>query len=331
MRQEPPPTSPGYGPATEDTPQGYEAAPAFLVLGEALIDIVDDADGNHTEHVGGSPANVALGLARLSNPVELTTHIGPDARGAQIRQALETDAVDFTAGSTRAERTSTARAVLGEDGSASYTFDLAWDIPDHVPLRAPSHVHVGSIGATLEPGASKVAEVVARRQEEATISYDPNTRPHIMAAAEQTRPVVEALVARADVVKASEEDLVWLAPGTEPERLAGQWLELGAALVVVTRGDQGAWAWAAQGGQVEVPARQVSVVDTVGAGDAFMAGLLDGLRRAGLIGARHRQALREASSDTLRAMLERAGDVAALTVARAGANPPTAAELSAGL
>src|SRR5699024_5339679 len=102
MRQEPPPTSPGYGPATEDTPQGYEAAPAFLVLGEALIDIVDDADGNHTEHVGGSPANVALGLARLSNPVELTTHIGPDARGAQIRQALETDAVDFTAGSTRA-------------------------------------------------------------------------------------------------------------------------------------------------------------------------------------------------------------------------------------
>ncbi|MEE6281303.1 carbohydrate kinase family protein [Georgenia sp. MJ170] len=301
---------------------------AVLVVGEALIDIVERADAPPAEHVGGSPANVAVGLARLGHPVELTTWFGSDARGHRIREHLVSAAVDVTSGSELAERTPTARARLDATGAASYTFDLHFDLPATSPLRAPALVHVGSISATIEPGGSKVADLARRLRATATVSYDPNARPAIMGPAPEARRTIEGVVALADVVKVSDEDIAWLAPDTGVLDVARDWLALGPAVVVVTRGGDGATALTATGHEVTVAAPRVTVADTVGAGDSFMAGIIDGLSRAGLVGAAQRDRLRRVSPDQLREVLARAATIAAITVSRAGANPPTAAEVA---
>lgn len=304
-------------------------SPALLVVGESLIDVVERAGQDPVEHVGGSPANVAVGLARLGHTVELTTWFGSDARGHRIRQHLEAAEIDITVGSAQAPRTSTARAVLDATGAARYVFDLAFDIPDTRPLRDPALLHLGSIAATIAPGASKVAALARRLQPLATVSYDPNVRPAIMGSASEARRTVEGLVALADVVKVSDEDLDWLVPGLDVLTVARQWLALGPALVVVTRGSAGATALTAGGIEVDVAAPQVTVADTVGAGDSFMSGTIDGLARADLLGAARRHQLREITADELRTVLARAARIAAITVSRPGANPPTTAELAA--
>ncbi|MEV0643308.1 PfkB family carbohydrate kinase [Streptomyces sp. NPDC050619] len=174
----------------------------------------------------------------------------------------------------------------------------------------------------------------------ATVSYDPNLRPALLRSAERERKRVEQLVALSDVVKASEEDLAWLHPGENPDRTAARWAQSGPALVVLTRGADGARAWWRHGCQ-DIAPMSVRVVDTVGAGDAFMAGLVSRLLHAGLLGggpgaeaATARAALRAATdANRLPAILTEALAVAAraaaLTCAREGAEPPTAAELEA--
>ena len=192
-----------------------------------------------------------------------------------------------------ARQTSSAEARIGADGAATYVFDLRWNAPgtDRAVPSGARHVHTGSIGALLPPGGRKVPGWVESARSTCTVSYDPNVRPALMGSAENARAKVERLVGLSDVVKASDEDLAWLAPGVEPAEVAAAWLELGPGLVVVTRGEQGAIA-ACRAGTFEVPPIEVEVADTVGAGDAFMAGLLDGLRIADLIGADRREALR---------------------------------------
>ena len=175
-------------------------------------------------------------------------------------------------------------------------------------------MHTGSIAAVLEPGAPDVARIVAAHRGSATITYDPNLRPSLMPRAELTRPVVEALVKLADVVKVSDEDLAWLDPGTAPLDTAGRWSTAGPCLVVVTRGGEGATALTPGGRQLDVPAPRVVVADTVGAGDSFMGGLIDGLWSAGLLGADRRGALRTADDTTLRQLLGRCAQIAAITV-----------------
>lgn len=129
------------------------------------------------------------------------------------------------------------------------------------------------------------------------------------------------------MVKASDEDLAWLYPGTTPAQVARNWLDLGPALVVVTMGGQGAFALT-RAGRLDVPAPKVAVADTVGAGDSFMSALLDGLAHAGLLGTGKRAALRTAEPEVLRGVLVRSAHAAAITVGRPGANPPTVAELA---
>ncbi len=326
---EQPATTPAYGPASDGTPRDHESAPAMLIVGESLIDIVEHEGRPPAEHVGGSPANVALGLARLGNPVELTTWFGADARGQRIRSWLEADGVVISAGSAAAERTSTARARIDASGAADYDFDFDYDVPDLSPVRRPALVHIGSISATHGPATAKVVRLVEELAPTATVSYDPNARPAIMPGPIESRRQVEALVARADVVKVSDEDVAWLAPGEDLATVLRGWLALGPAIVVVTRGGDGALALTAGGDEVSVPAPRVTVADTVGAGDSFMAGIIDGLGRAGLLGADRREQLRAADATTVRRVLERAAAIAAVTVSRAGANPPTAAELAA--
>lgn len=308
---------------TQDT-----APPGILVAGESLIDIVEHQGREPVEHVGGSPANVALGLARLGNPVELRTWFGSDTRGERIRAWLETDGVIISAGSQGANRTSTAHARIDAAGAADYVFDFAYDVPDVDPVRPPAHIHIGSISAIREPGATKTMGMLEEFAPTATISYDPNVRPQVMPDPVESRRRVEALIKRVDVVKISDEDISWLSPDEDVAETLHAWLMLGPALVILTRGAEGSLALSAGGAKVSVPATLVTVADTVGAGDSFMAGLIDGLAHAGLLGTHQREALRAIDEDTLREVLQRAATIAAITVSRAGANPPTAEELT---
>lgn len=322
---------PAYRPGAEHAPDAAVGAAdrRVLVVGEALVDVVHHPDGTVTEHPGGSPANVALGLARLGRGVDLLTWLGRDARGRLVADHLSASGAALVPGSDGARRTSVATAHLGPDGGATYEFDLTWRVPERwaSPPGPPLAVHTGSIAAVLEPGGPDVANILAAHRDSATLTYDPNVRPSLMPPPEATRPVVERLVGLADVVKVSEEDLAWLAPD-DPDGLADSWAAAGPALVVVTRGGAGATALGAGGLRVDVPAVPVPVADTVGAGDAFMSALLDGLWSADLLGPARRAALRSADAGTVRRVLERCALAAAITVSRPGADPPTAAELT---
>ena len=298
-----------------------------LVVGEALVDIVVAPDGTVREHVGGSPANVAIGLARLGHDVELATSFGRDERGAKVRAHLERDGVRLAEGSDSAGRTSTATATLDHAGVATYTFDLAWDLPPTLGPGAATHVHVGSIATALEPGATQVGRIVGEARGQATVSYDPNFRPAILGSPEEHRDLVEALVARSDVVKASDEDLAWMYAGTPVDEVLERFASLGPSFVVCTLGGEGARALV--GGELfGVPPQPVAVVDTVGAGDSFMGALISGLLDAGLLGGPDgRAALGKADTEAVRPALDRAIHVAAITCSRPGADPPYRNEL----
>ena len=298
----------------------------ILIAGEALTDIVIDADGGRREHPGGSPLNVAVALARLGHDAHLLTAIGEDPRGDAIRAHLDESGVRLTPASVRPGRTSTAEAVLDASGAATYTFDLAWD-PD--PAGIPEGldaVHTSSIAAVMEPGASTLAELLRTAGASATISYDPNARPTLMGAPEDVRSRIEENIALADVVKASDEDVAWLYGTDDLEDVVSSWRDLGPSLTVLTRGGEGAVAFSASG-RVQVAPTQVEVVDTVGAGDTFSAGILDALSDKGLLGADRREMLAAITSDELASVLRRAARLAAITVSRAGANPPWSREL----
>ncbi len=299
-----------------------------LVIGEALVDVVVHPDGTTDRHPGGSPANVAVGLARLGRGVDLLTWIGDDPDGAVVRDHVAASGVHLAAGSDGATRTSVATARLDPAGTATYVFDLAWDLPPNLaPDTAPLVVHTGSIATVLPPGAEAVARQLDRHRPTSTLTYDPNLRPSIIGPVGPARRTVEHLVTMCDVVKVSDEDLAWLLPGDDPAAVATRWASSGPGLVVVTLGGAGALAVTAAGAQVRVAAPPVVVADTVGAGDSFMAGLVDGLWSAGLLGADRRAALGTAAAATVEQILARCTQVAAITVSRPGADPPTVAEL----
>jgi fructokinase len=299
-----------------------------LVIGESLIDIVERSDGTSAEHVGGSPLNVAVGLSRLGREVDFLTHIGNDPAGQRIAEYVNTAGVQLVSGSQTASRTATARAVVADDGSAEYVFDLDWQLSGAPPVAPPLFVHTGSIAAVQDPGCLAVAALVDTYRVSATVAFDPNVRPALIADRDLARERIEHLVELSDIVKVSEEDLLWLDPEHPPERVARTWLGLGPAIVAVTMADRGAVAFCAAGA-ARVPTRAVRVVDTVGAGDSFMVGLLDALWGAGLLGGDRRAELRGVGVGALTAALEAASLSSAVTVARAGADLPDRAALEA--
>ena len=293
-----------------------------LVIGEALIDTLD----GRVARVGGSPLNVAVGLARLGRGIDFLTHVGDDEFGQRIGDYVKASGAQLVPGSISADRTPTAVATIGEDGSAAYTFDLEWRLSGTAEVAPPLFVHTGSIAAVREPGCLAVAALLDAYRVSATVTLDPNVRPSLGIDRDLTRRRIEHLVERSDIVKASEEDLRWIDPDQEPERTARTWLASGPAIVAVTRGDRGAMAFCAAG-DARVAARPVRVVDTIGAGDAFMVGLLDALWELGLLGADGRAALGGIGLDALTAALEAASLVSALTVTRVGAELPDRAAL----
>ncbi len=296
----------------------------LLVVGEALVDVVEQPDGKRNEHAGGSPANVAVGLGRVGLDVTFATALADDAHGELIRWHLAESRVNVLA--SAAERTSSAVARLDKHGSASYEFDVAWDPGPIKPNETPSTVHTGSIAAVLDPGAGEVEALLRRLHPTTIVTFDPNVRPSMIPDRVAALSRIEGLVALADVVKASDEDLAWLYPDESLDAVAERSLAAGASLVVVTRGGDGSVAWA-RSGRVDVPLTPVDVVDSVGAGDAYMSGLIVALHLEGFLDARDRDRLRQVDAGTVQRLTAMAARSAALVVGRAGAEPPWRPEL----
>lgn len=301
-----------------------------LVLGEALMDVVVRGD-DVVEHPGGSPMNVSLGVARLGFPVQFVTALGDDDYGQAISDHLQPSGVSLIPGREPGRRTSSARVTLNEAGAPDYLFDVDWS--PAVPAAgtfAVSHVHTGSIGAFLSPGAQAVESLVRDLSATATVSFDPNIRAQFLPDHAAALALVERYVSMSDVVKASDEDVEWLYPGVALADVAAAWRALGAAIVVITRGGDGAHVSTAAGVESR-PGLVVDVVDSIGAGDAFMAGLIGGLQRRSLTGSLGRERLARLDAATAGELIDLAMTCGAMTVARAGAQPPTAAELPSGL
>lgn len=298
-----------------------------LVIGEALIDVVRRADGEVSEHPGGSPANVALGLGRLGREVELLTCLSHDGYGGEIQRWLRNSNVELVPGSDRALATSLATATLDDHGDATYSFDFTWELPVDVEISPDTHVvHTGSLAATQAPGAEDTFELFASLQPQATLTYDANPRPRLMGTSQEAWGKIRRFIELADVIKLSKHDLEWLLPAADPTATAQQWLEDGAGLVFITRGRQGATVYSRQGALTK-RAPSVSIVDTVGAGDAFMSAIIDGLWTANLLGRENREKLDSIDLNTLSQIIDHCIKVSVKTLTRAGANPPRKSDL----
>lgn len=287
-----------------------------LVVGEALIDIVEGAEGA-VEHVGGSPLNVAVGVGRLGHPVRLATRIGRDARGETIAAHAAASGAVVTDASWTTTPTDTARARLAADGSARYEFGVAGEVAAVDPAGA-ALVHTGSIAVFRDPGGHTCLEVLRAAHGRSLITVDPNIRPALVGEREDALARFAEVAALADLVKLSDEDAEWMWPEASVDEVLTRVLALGPTVAVLTRGGAGASGRIAGRATVAVPAETVAVVDTIGAGDAFMASLVADLVGGGVPG----------TETELVDMLGRAGRAAAITVSRAGANPPTRAELA---
>lgn len=247
-----------------------------LVVGEALIDIVAGDDGADRELVGGSPANVAVGLARQGHATRLLTRIGRDERGRRIATQIEESGARVDERSFTDAPTSTARARLRPDGSAEYEFAIDWAVPaaDARDLAGVRAVHTGSIALFLEPGGTAVLDTLrAAAAAGAIVSVDPNIRPALVGDHAGALARFGEAVASADLVKLSDEDARWLYPDLDDEEVLTRIAELGPALVVITRGGEGLLARGAHGVVAAAP-YVVTVADTIGAGDAAMASLV---------------------------------------------------------
>jgi fructokinase len=308
--------------------------PVITVIGEALVDLVPDrATREHRAIPGGSPFNVAVGLARLGNRTSLMARFADDHYGRLLRGAAAAEGIDLASAPHAAERSSVATASVGDGGVATYEFDMdgtadwQWTAAELRELSPATEVlHFGSIASWSPPGAARIADLAGELRAgcRVLISYDPNVRPAVMGMRERGARLVEQGVRRAHVVKASREDVEWLYPEFAVEDVAARWSRLGAKLVVVTHGADGATAYRRTGEPVRRPGRRVTVVDTIGAGDAFTSGLLTGLVRRRL----HRDGRLGGISDgTLADIIDEAILVAAITCEREGADPPRLEQL----
>ena len=284
------------------------SAPQILVVGETVIDLIE-SEGVTTEHVGGSPANVALTLARLGHAVRFVTDLGHDVRGERARQHLAISTVMVESRSV--QRTSTAHARLQPDGSARYTFDISFASQNVAPDNA-THVHTGSIAAFLPPSSHVVEHLLRALPPEVTTSLDPNIRPALIGDPAIAQKTFESLGRTIDILKLSDEDASWLYPQDNLDGVLDRLLGLGAALAVVTRGAEG-MILASPLARVAVSAPKITVADTVGAGDSAMGAIIDGALHLGLGN------LGEAS---LARIGRWATHIAGITTSRSGANPP---------
>jgi fructokinase len=312
-----------------------------LVIGEALVDLTVEQGPNDTPlrllaHPGGSPANVAVGLARLGVRTAFAGRLSATGFGPWLRAHLQTNAVDTAPSVTARENASVALVTLDSAGVPAYTFyvdgtaDWQWvasELPD-LPVVDVAAVHLGSLAVAIEPGRAALTEWMRALHIEGRVflSFDPNVRPTLIDDLPRYRDQMASLVALAHLVKTSEEDLGELYPSEDPIEVAAQWAASGPPTVVVTHGAQGATAVRCPPAEIVYrAATPTAVVDTVGAGDAFTAGLLGWLAERDLLTVAQSAAL---DASELANWLDFANRVAAVTCSRPGADPPRRSELS---
>jgi fructokinase len=305
-----------------------EGADPIVVAGEALVDVVARRDGGLVGHPGGGPYNVARTIGRLEQPVAYLGRLSTDGFGARLRRELEADGVGIdTAVGTEAP-TTLALVELDASGGASYRFYAAETSAPGLTLEAAAAVlpgqvgtfYLGTLGLVFEPLATTLERLVDRVQGDTLVALDPNCRPAAIEDRAAYGGRLERLLRRTDVLKASDADLEWLLPGSPPVDAARALLAREDAVALVTLGSEGALV-VGRDGEVAVEAPRVDVVDTIGAGDAFMGAFLAHWRSRGLGRAElgDRTELVRATRFACR--------VAALTCARAGADPPRRADV----
>jgi fructokinase len=313
------------------------SGPLLTVIGEALIDLVPNGtSGEYRAHPGGSPFNVAIALARLGNRTGLMARLSDHGFGRLLRDTATAEGVDLSAAVLAAEPTTLAVVSMDGPGQATYEFYLQgtadWQWSSAELRRRPADaaiLHFGSIASWTPPGSKRIDQFIseARARNNVLVSYDPNIRPPVLGAPKQARHQVERSVSRAHVVKASREDIEWLYPSRSVDDVGNQWNDFGAELVVVTDGPNGATAYRKGADPLRRPGRKIRLVDTIGAGDAFTAGLLSGLVRRDLHAPERAAAISDAA---LIDSVDEAVLVSALTCERAGADPPKLAAPGAG-
>jgi fructokinase len=308
----------------------------ILICGESLIDlfVTPSPSGLATEAVaGGSPFNVAMALARLGRPTGFLSGISDDAFGTMLMERLKAGGVDASYLVRRSLRTTLSVVATDVHGQPSYSFyaehaadraitesDLPASLPDAVTAIA-----AGSYALGVEPVGGALETLIRRESERRLVSLDPNVRPRVVDSVGGFRRRFEGLIPHAAIVKASAEDIELFYGTRAIAEVAQDWCRSGPRLVIVTRGEQGPLA--AFGGRIlERPTPAVTVVDTVGAGDTFHAGLLACLDAGGRLS---REAARSWTEDTVRQALDFASAAAALACTRRGAVPPTWSEVEA--
>ncbi|MET8546431.1 carbohydrate kinase [Kitasatospora sp. NPDC004799] len=305
------------------------------VLGECVADTFADPAGARPGELalrvlpGGGPANTAVALGRLGTPTRFLGRISTDAFGGLFRARLGSAGVDLGAVVTAPEPSTLALATVDDLGQARYAFhadraaDWQWSAAElaAVPLADVSCLHTGSLALVREPGGALVERLLDRARAGLTVSIDPNVRPQLVDP-EVYRARLDRWCALADILRLSSDDLELLLPGVPPEQACDRWHAAGARLVVVTLGGAGVLV-SLDGERVRVPAPEVAVVDTVGAGDSFTAGLLHRLGGLGRLGGR----LTALTLAEAVAACRFGAEVAALTCSVAGPNPPWAGQL----
>ena len=309
-----------------------QPAGSVTVLGECVADAFIDPVRSGPDALalrvlpGGGPANTAVALARLGTPTRFLGRFSHDAFGSLFRAHLSGSGVDLTGCVTVTDPSSLAVADLDETGQATYTFyadgaaDWHWTAAELAGTRPEDTacLHTGSLALIRRPGGGRIEDHLATAREHVTVSIDPNVRPRLVPPSAY-RERLPHWCALADVLRLSEDDLALLAPGASAEKVCDTWHAAGARLIVITLGARGALA-SLNGRRVRVPAPAVDVVDTVGAGDSFTAGLLHRLSVLGHLGGRLDALTLEDVTDAC----SYAAQVAALTCSVRGANPPHA-------
>lgn len=305
----------------------------ILCCGEALIDMLPRettlGEKAFAPYAGGAIFNTAIALGRLGVPTGFFTGLSDDMMGDVLRETLTASHVDYRFCAVSSRPTTIAFVKL-VDGHASYAFYdentagrmiTTADLPV-IGLDCKA-LHFGAISLIPEPCGSTYEALMTREHESRVISLDPNIRPGFIKDKAAHKARIERMAAMSDILKFSDEDLAWFDLDGDLDALAAHWLKAGAKLVVVTRGADGAVGYTGRF-KVEVPSERVAVVDTVGAGDTFDAGILASLDRQGLLTKEQVAALDEAA---VRKALQLGAKAAAVTVSRAGANPPLAHEI----
>ena len=301
----------------------------LIACGDALIDFVPTRSAEGREAVmpavGGSCLNVAIGMARLGAPAGFIGGVSTDLFGRMIADHAVASHVDLSL-ATRSDHQTTLAFVRIVDGESHYAFYDAETATRNwiyrrgtIPFAAIEAVHVGSTTLVNDQGAAETKALIAGARPSSTISFDPNCRPNLVKDKPSYLVRMAEFAGRADLVKMSDVDFGYLF-GDEPyQQRAHTLLGQGTGLVVITRGNDGAVAWHAGAGQIEVRAPKVEVVDTIGAGDSFQAALLFALHQQGRLA---REKLKDISADELHRALSFAADCAGLTCTRPGADPP---------